>query len=386
MQKYNTIFGQLLKFFSRFEFEKFVKEVGAERHARGVSSWDHFVALMFAQLAGQESLRCIEAGMATQINSLYHLGAKLLNRSSLSYANNHRPATLFEKIFYFILAKCQNIAPKHKFKFKNPLYSIDSTVIELCLSLFEWAKYQKSKGAIRLHFELDHSGYLPKFMVLTTGKVSEHTIAKEIKFKAGDVVVFDRGFLDFGFLNSLDNKGVFYVTRFKSNSAYKVIERKEKTNKNILADQIIELTVDWTHNKYPKKLRRIRVKDPETGKSIVIITNNFKWAATTIAKIYKERWQIELFFKAIKQNLNIKNFIGVSLNAMLSQIWIALIVYLLINYIKFKSKIGLAFSTIISIIPLNLFSRRNLWDFLKYPNKPKGICDLEVLQMTLDFG
>ena len=386
MKNYNTLFAQLLKFFSGYEFKKLVKRHNAERHARGITSWSHFAALMFCQLAGQDSLRSIEAGMATQMSNLYHSGAKPLNRSSLSYANNNRPSALFESIFYWMLSKCQPFAPRHKFRFKNPLYSIDSTVIELCLSLFEWAKYQKVKGAVRLHVKLNHSGYLPSFVVLTTGKVSEYTIAPSIPFERGDVVVFDRGYLDFGYLKSLENKGIYYVTRLKSNSAYKVIERREKTNENIMSDQIIELTKQWTHKKYPGKIRRIRVKDPETKKEIVVITNNFKWAATTIASIYRDRWQIELFFKAIKQHLKIKSFIGTSLNALLSQIWTALITYLLLCYIKFKSKFKWSLCSLSNIMPMNLFSRRNLWDWLNDPYKPKGKGYLDTGQLVLRFS
>lgn len=386
MSNCNTIFAQLLKFFPRYEFKKLVEKHGAERHARGNSSWSHFVALLFCQLAGQDSLRSIEAGMATQISRLYHAGAKPLNRSSLSYANNKRPSALFEDIFYKMLSKCQSVAPKHKFRFKNPLYSIDSTVIDLCLSMFEWATYQKIKGAVRVHVKLNHAGYIPVFAVITTGKTSEYTIAPRIPFEKGDVAVFDRGYLDFGYLKSLDNKGVWYVTRLRRDSVYRIIESNNVNRSNILSDSIIELTNRETSKKYPDRIRKIRAIDPKTKKEIEIITNNFKMAASTIAAIYRDRWQIEIFFKTIKQQLKIKSFIGTTLNGLLSQIWTALTVYLLLSYIKYKSKFRWSIYTLSCIMPMNLFSRRNLWDWLNDPYKQSGADGFNTGQMVLGFS
>lgn len=385
MKNCSTIFAQLLKFFPRYEFEKLVERHRTERHARGNSSWSHFVALLFCQLAGQDSLRSIEAGMATQVSRLYHAGVKPLNRSSLSYANNKRTSALFEDMFYQMLSKCHPVAPKHKFRFKNPLYSIDSTVIDLCLSMFEWATYQKVKGAVRVHVKLNHSGYIPVFAVVTTGKTSEFSVAPSIPFEKGDVAVFDRGYLDFGYLKSLDNKGVWYVTRLRSDSAYRITERRDHNNQNILSDHIIELTDRTTSKKYPGGIRKIRAKDPETKKEIVIITNNLKWSAATIAAIYRDRWQIEIFFKTIKQHLKIKSFIGTTLNGLLSQIWTALIVYLLLSYIKYKSKFRWSIYTLSCIMPMNLFGRRNLWDWLNDPYKQSGRGSPETGQMLLSF-
>lgn len=386
MEKYNTIFSQLLRFFPRYEFEKLVERYQTERHARGVSSWSHFTALLFCQLAGQDSLRSIEAGMATQMGKLYHAGAKPLNRSSLSYANNNRSSSLYEGLFYWMLSKCQSITPKHKFRFKNPLYSMDSTMLELCLSIFPWAKYQKEKGAVRIHVKLNHSGYLPSFVVVTTGKVSEFTVAPDIPFENGDVAVFDRGYLDFGYLNSLDNKGIYYVTRLKSNAAFKIVGRSETKHTNIMSDHIIEMTDRNAAGKYPKRLRKIRVKDLETRKIIVIITNNFDWSASTIAAIYRDRWQIEIFFKNIKQQLKIKSFIGVSLNALLSQIWTALIAYLLLSYIKYKSKFKWSLYSLSCIMPMNLFGRRNLWDWLNDPYKQRGKAEIDTGQLSFELA
>jgi len=363
----------MLKMFSRYEFQESVIETGAEYHARGFTSWNHFVAMLFGQLAGQDSLRTIEAGLATQSKALYHLGINPTHRSTLAYANEHRPHELFKKVFFHMLSKCQEIAPKHKFAFKNPLYAIDATVIPLCLSLYNWAKFRAKKGAVKLHVKLNHSGYLPTFMVVTPGKVHETKVAPSIPLDRGDVAIFDKGYTDFLWYKSLDDKGVIFVTRIKRNAQYDIIERKDVSRfKYIYSDQILKLKGFYSKQKYPDKLRRVRSKDPDTGKIITILTNNFTWSAKTIARIYKERWQIELFFKALKQQLKVKSFVGTSENALLSQLWIALTTYLLLSYLKFKSKFGWSLYTLCSILPVNLFARRNLWDWFSAPFHERG--------------
>lgn len=388
MHHHNTILGQMLKLFSRYEFQKAVSETGTEYHARGFSSWNHFAAMLFGQLSGQDSLRGIEAGLATQSATLYHAGVKPIHRSTLAYANEHRSSELFKKIFLGMLSKCEAIAPKHKFRFKNPLYTIDATIISLCLSLYDWAKFRTAKGAVKLHVKLNHAGYLPTFMVVTAGKVHETQVAPSIPLERGDVAIFDKGYTDFAWYKSLDDKGVSFVTRIKRNAHYDVIERKDVSIfKYIYSDQILKLKGFYSNQKYPERLRRIRSKDPETGKIITILTNNFSWSARTIAQIYKERWQIELFFKCIKQQLKIKSFVGTSKNALLSQLWVALITYLLLSYLKFKSKFSWSLYTLCSILPANLFARRNLWDWLNAPfheksNKPLS----DRTQLSFSFG
>lgn len=384
---HHTLLGQMLQMFPRFEFQKAVSETGTEYHARGFSSWTHFTAMLFGQLSGQDSLRGIEAGLATQSGTLYHMGIKPVHRSTLAYANEHRSHELFKKIFFRMLSKCQSIAPKHKFRFKNPLYSIDATVIDLCLSLYDWAKFRTTKGAVKLHVKLNHSGYLPTFAVVTTGKVHESKVAPFIPLESGDVAIFDRGHTNFKWYKMLDDKGVFFVTRLKKNAYYRVIERKDTDNlKNIYSDQIIELKGFYSSRKFPNRLRRIRSRDPETGKIIVLLTNNFTWSAKTIARIYKERWQIELFFKAIKQLLKVKSFVGTSQNALLSQLWIALIAYLLLSYLKFESKFNWSLYTLCSILPANLFARRNLWDWLNDPYHESSKYSPVSFQPELAFG
>lgn len=376
----------MLQLFPRFEFQKAVFEIGTEYHARGFSSWNHFAAMLFGQLAGQDSLRGIEAGLATQASGLYHLGITPVHRSTLAYANEHRTHELFQSIFFQLLSKCQTLAPKHKLRFKNPLYSIDATVIDLCLSLYDWAKFRTTKGAIKLHVKLNHSGYLPTFAVVTTGKIHESQVAPSIPLDKGDVAIFDRGYTDFEWYKDLDDKGVFFVTRIKKNAYYRIVERKSVDQlRNIYSDQIIELKGFYSKRKYPYRLRRIRSKDPETGKIITLLTNNFAWSAKTIAQVYKERWQIELFFKSIKQQLKVKSFVGTSRNALLSQLWVALIAYLLLSYLKFKSKFGWSLYTLCAILPTNLFSRRNLWDWLNAPFHQRSNAPPQILQQQLSF-
>ncbi|MBL7131827.1 MAG: IS4 family transposase [Candidatus Omnitrophica bacterium] len=386
MHHYNTILSQMLKMFSRYEFQKAVFETKAEYHTRGFSSWNHFVAMLFGQLSGQDSLRGIEAGFATQGANLYHAGIKPIHRSTLAYANKHRSQELFKKTFFWMLSKCEAIAPKHKFRFKNPLYSLDATVIDLCLSLYNWAKFRTTKGAVKLHMKLNHSGYLPAFAVITTGKVHETQVAPSMPLERGDVAIFDRGYTDFKWYKTLDDKGVYFVTRMKKNAYYQVAIRNDTIrHKNIYSDQIVQLKGFYSKQKFPDRLRRIRSKDPETGKIIVILTNNFTWSARTIAQIYKERWQIELFFKCIKQQLKVKSFVGTSKNALLSQLWVALITYLLLSYLKFKSKFAWSLYTLCSILPTNLFSRRNLWDWLNAPFHEKSKAPPEILQLKFSF-
>lgn len=386
MHHHNTLLGQMLQLFSRYEFQKAVSDARTEYHARGFTSWNHFVSMLFGQLSGQDSLRSIEAGLATQARELYHLGVQPIHRSTLAYANEHRSQELFKKIFISMLSKCKPLAPKHKFRFRNPLYSIDTTTIELCLSLYDWAKFHLTKGAVKLHVKLNHSGYLPCFMIVTQGKVNEQTIAPYIPLEKGDVAVFDRGYNNLDWYKTLDDKGVYFVTRLKSNADFKIVERRSVHHpKNIYSDHIIKLKGPLSRHKFTSTLRCIRSKDPETGKIIVILTNNMRWSAKTIAAIYKERWQIELFFRALKQQLCVKSFVGTSKNALLSQLWIALITYLLLSYLKFKSRFNWSLNTLFSILPTNLFARRNLWDWLNAPFHEHSNAPPNILQREFNF-
>lgn len=368
MEKYTSVLAQMLQMIPRYDFQKAVKLFGTERHSKGFSSWGHFVALLFGQLAGQDGLRGVEAGMATQETHLYHLGVRSVRRSTLSYANTHRTHEVFKSVFETMLTKVSSKAPGHKFRFKNDLYSFDATTIDLCLGLHDWAKFRKTKGGIKVQVKLNHSGYVPEFLTVTEAKRHEVKELPKLKLRSGDVVVFDRGFTDFEQFASYCDAGIYFVTRLKKNADYRVVERADvSTYENISSDQIIEMNGFYTKKKCPVRLRRIRVKDPETGKYIVLLTNQMTWSPTTVAAVYKDRWQIEIFFKTMKQNLKIKSFLGTSKNAILSQIWVAMIAYLLLCYMKFVSTYNWTINSLMKVLPTLLFSRRDLWVWLNYP-------------------
>ena len=364
----STILNQILQIIPRLEFQNFVNRHQAEKSAKGFSSWTHFVAMIFAQLSGLDNLRSITNALNSQAKSHYHLGIQHVSRSTLSYANKNRSSKMFGDIFYFLLNKTLPAAPRHKFKFKNPLYSIDSTTIDLCLSVFNWAKFRKTKGGIKLHVKFDHTGYIPVFAVLSDAKANDLTAVSEIPFKKGDVVTFDRGYNDYSFFASLCTKGTYFVTRLKKNAKYRILERKKvKDFKDVSSDQIISFTGFYSIKKCSLKLRRISIKDSESGKYIVILTNNFEWPPDIVGAIYKDRWQIEIFFKAMKQKLKIKSFVGTSKNALMIQIASALITYLLLSYMRFLSTLGWTIYSLASLLPTVLFSRKDLWLWLNEP-------------------
>ncbi len=366
MSHNSTVFAQLLKLISRHEFETLAKEHHTGRAFRKNSRWSQFVAMMMGQLSGRNSLRDMVDNLGAQAHRLYHLGSRLIRRSSLSRINNDKPYTLYEELFSKLLTRCQAKAPSHDFRFKNPLYSLDASIIDLCLSVFPWAEFRTTKAAVKLHVGLNHSGHLPEFFAVTEGNQHEVNIGKLMNFPKGSIVTFDKGYNDYEWYNQLNKKGIFFVTRQKSNAVYRVISRQPVIkSKGLTSDQIIEFTGPITAKKCPIQLRRIGYRDPETSKHYVFLTNNFKLAAKTIAQIYKARWDIELFFKWIKQNLKIKSFVGTSKNAVMTQIWIALCVYLLLAYIKFQSKIRKSAQQILRLLQMNLFEKRDLMALLR---------------------
>jgi hypothetical protein len=364
------MFSQLLQLFARSDFQLLVKETKAERHARGFSCWNQFVSMMFCQLGRAHSLREICHGLSTCEGKLSHLGIDAApKRSSLAYANEHRPWELYQKLFFRLLERCRKEAPfKKKFRFKNKLVSLDSTVIDLCVSVFDWAKFRRTKGAIKLHLLLDHDGYLPCFGVITEGKVHDVKVAWSLSFEPGTVVVDDRGYNDYGLFAKWIEEEVYFVTRMKDNALYTVVEEREVPhNRGILKDQIIVLSGSGAWEKCPYPLRRVEVWDEEKQQTLVFLTNHFGFGATTIAAIYKERWQIELFFKALKQNLKIKTFVGTSANAVKIQVWMALIAILILRYLQLKSTFSWSLSNLVALLRMNLFTYRNLWAWLDQP-------------------
>jgi len=366
MAHHNTIFSQLLKLVSRHEFETLAKEHHEGRQLRKTSRWSQFVALCLGQLAGRHSLRDIESNMIAQSNRLYHLGAKPIARTSLARLNEKQPAKLYESLFAKLYANCQKSAPNHRFRFKNKLYSLDASLIDLSLKIFPWAHYALGKSAMKLHLSLDHNGYIPHFAAITEGKVSDIEMGRTLNYSKGSIVVFDKGYIDYKWFKTLTNKDVFFVTRIRKNAIWKVEERRTvDKSKGLTSDQTITLTGIKPKNIGMPKLRRVGYKDPETGQQYEFLTNNFILSAQTIAEIYKERWQVELFFKWIKQNLKIKSFVGNSKNAILTQIWIALCTYLILAYLKFSAKLGWSLQSMLRILQLNLFMRRDLMALLR---------------------
>jgi len=369
MKTCTSIFAQMLEIVNRNVFERAVREHDAEARCKGFSSWDQFVAMAFAQVAQADSLREIENGLGTCMGKLSHLGlTKAPAKSTLSYANAHRPWEVYQTLFYELYAQCGMAAPHHRFRFKNPLYSLDATTIDLCLSLFPWATFRTTKGAVKMHLLLNHSGYMPAFATITEGNVHESRVAPAVPLPPGSIVAVDRGYNDYEQYQRWTDNEVTFVTREKDNAAYEVVEERETPDRgNIMADQVIRLTGYWAAQKCTDLLRRVVVWDPKKKVTIVLWTNSLALGATTIARIYKERWQIEVFFKAIKQYLRIKTFVGTSANALKTQIWTALIAVLLVKLLQFKSKIGWSLSNLIAMLRFNLFSYRDLWAWLKDP-------------------
>jgi len=386
MNRFSSIFGQILQLFSKREFFETVYATQAERGAKGFGCWDQFVAMLFCQLGQAHSLREICGGLASCFGKAKHLGIKKApKRSTLSYANEHRPWWLYERVFYQLLDKCQQLElGKHRFRFNNKLFSLDATVIELCASLFDWAKFRQTKGAVKLHLLLDHDGYLPVFAHITDGKVHEVQVARAMSFPPGSIVAIDRGYTDYELFWRWTHGGVFFVTRQKNNARYRILEEKPiPQNRNILRDQIIELEGFYSHQKYPGTLRRIEVWDKENKIRIVLLTNHVTFGSTTIAAIYKDRWQIEIFFKTIKQNLRIKTFVGTSPNALLIQIWTALIAILVLKYLKFRSLYQWSVSTLVAMLRYNLFTYRDLWTWINQPFEPPPAL---IMQEQLSFN
>jgi len=335
-----SLFSQLLQHVSRMEFAALAKQHRAERGSKGFTCWTQCVAMLFCHLARADSLREICNGLASCLGKLNHLGiGKAPNKSTLAYANQHRPASLYESLFWSLLARFrarkQTGLPKQRaFRFKNRLLSLDSTIISLCLELFPWAQYRRTKGGVKLHVLLDHSDYMPSYAVITEAKRADVRIAQSLEMKPGSIVAMDRAYNDFELFGRWTRRGVYFVTRLKEGTAYELVEQREvPQNRNILADEIIRLTSSEGQKACPEDLRLVVVWDPEQEREIVLLTNHLDFGATTISAIYRDRWQIELFFKALKQNLKIKTFIGTSENALRTQIWTALIALLLLRWL-----------------------------------------------------
>jgi hypothetical protein len=390
MVKTASLFSQLLEQVPRTEFAALAKKHDAERHARGFTCWTQFVGMLFCQLAHADSLREICNGLACCLGKLVHLGIKNApNKSTLSYANQHRPAALYEDLLWNLLGRFRErgqLGPRqHKFRFKNKLLALDSTTVSLCLSLFPWATFRRAKGGVKAHVLLDLDDHMPSFVLISEAKRHDSKILRLLRLAAGSIIVMDRAYNDYKQFAAWIVQGVFFVTRMKENAVYEVVRRLTvPQNRNILSDEIIRLTGATAQSKCPHLLRRIVVWDEDNQREIVLLTNPLDIGATTLADIYRERWKIELFFKALKQNLKVKSFVGVSENALRIQIWTALIAMLLLKWLHHLSQAAWSLSNLASMLRLNLFTCRDLTQWLNDPfNTPPLVPVPEQLELAL---
>jgi hypothetical protein len=373
-----TIFRQILQQINRNIFHKAVQQYKTDKHSKGINSWTHLTAMLFCHLSKAQSIREITNGLLSATGNLNHLGiqGKTPSRSSLSYINEHRDWRMFRE-FYFMLKEdlhSKGYLKREKFKrIKRKIYMLDSTVISLCLKVFDWAKYRKQKGAIKLHTMLDYDGCMPAYLCMTAGKQADVKHAQYMLLPKKSVVVADRGYQDFSMLLDWDKNDIYFVIRLKKSINHEMIKEltlRSSDEDKILKDELIMLTEDGTKDEYPKAIRRVAVYEEENDKVIEFITNNLTWTASTIAELYKQRWRIEIFFKELKQHLKIKSFIGTNENAMWIQIWTALITLLLLRYLKEIAKYGWSLSNLIAFLRMNLFVKIMLVDWLDNPFRP----------------
>jgi hypothetical protein len=372
-----SCFAQMLALIDRTAFARAVQQHQAERGTKGFSCWDQFVSMLFCQMASAHSLREICGGLATALGKLVHLGVRRTpTRSTLAYANAHRPWQLYESVFYDLLHRCQVLAAtkRRRFRFKNPLRTLDSSLIELCAQVFDWARFQRTKGAIKLHLQLDHQGCLPCWALVTEGDVNDVRVAQTLTFAPGTIVVVDRGYLDYALYQRWTVTHVGFVTRPRTNMLYHVLDRRPVSARGpVLADEVIRLTGPHAPERCAVPLRQVTIWDETQQRRLTFLTNLLHLAASTIAAIYKERWQIELLFKALKQHLKIKTFVGTSENAVQVQIWIALLAMLLLKFLQLKSTWPWSLSTLAALLRFNLLTYRDLWAWLNAPFEPPAL-------------
>lgn len=368
-----TLFSQIISKLDRSKFNRLVDEGEADKHNKGFNSWTHLVSMLFCQFAKSQSVRDISNGLRSATGNLNHLGIqKAPSKSSISYQNKNRDYTLFKSYYYQLLGSLGQQAgfKRVKFKIKSKIFLLDSTTISLSLSLFNWAKYKTAKGAVKVHTLLDYDGNLPAYVNITDGKTADNKGAYDIPLLKGSVIVADRFYNDFPLLNIWDSNGVHFVIRHKENLKFKSVKEiplPENRHQHILKDEIIELTGVLSVTKYPKQLRRVSIWDEENQQVIELITNQLTWTANTIGELYKSRWQVEIFFREIKQLLHIKSFIGTSENAVMIQIWTALITILVLKVLKALAKFNWHLSNLVAFIRLNLFVKIDLQIWLDKP-------------------
>lgn len=385
MSHYNTLFSHLLAQLPRHQFEKLVFKYQGDRYIKRLSTWNQLEVLLYAQCSGHQSLREIETGFLSQASKLYHLGLPdKICRNTLSNANSKRDWRIYQDFFYGLLARCKDLTPKHKFRFKNPLHSLDATTISLCLSVFPWSKIKHKKGAIKMHFQYDHDGDIPSFMIVTKGHDSDvQTAKRHFPVSRDSIYCFDRGYVDYAWFRRLDEAGAFFVTRLKKDRKYHVVgqHRSFSGKAGIRSDEIVQLVT----GKYTKWLRLVRYYDQERDEVFEFISNNLQLPGRTIADIYKGRWQIEAFFRWIKQNLKIKTFLGTSQNAVLTQIWAAMSYYLLLAYLKYQTKYRHSLYYLHRLIRASLLLKLTLIDVLSLNERRLSRVRDDDLQLLFAF-
>lgn len=365
MNSGQTIFSQLMEFLPTYEFRQCVKRYNGNYKVKSFSCWDQFLSMAFAQLTYRESLRDIQACLRVAQNKLYHMGFRgKISRNTLANANQVRDWRIYADFAQVLISIARPLYAKDNFglELEQTVYALDSTIIDLCLSLFPWATFRKRKGAIKLHTLLDLHGSIPTMIFITHGKIHDVKILDNLLIEPGAIYVMDRGYMDFARLHKIQRSSAFFVTRAKKNFDFKRLYSHDVSkDTGIQCDQTIVLMGFYSKKDYPEKLRRIRLLDPETGKRLIFLTNNFKLPAKTITDLYRSRWQVELFFKWIKQHLRIKAFYGTSENAVKTQIWIAISVYVLVAIVKKQMKLDLSLYTILQILSISLFEKVPLY-------------------------
>ena len=368
-----TLFSQIISKLDRFSFSKIVAKHQTDKHQKGYNSWTHLVSMLFCQFAKSQSVRDISNGLRSATGNLNHIGiAKAPSKSTISYQNKHRSWELFRDYYYHLFQHLGQHArfKRVKFRIKSKIFLLDSTIIILCLSLFDWAKYKTAKGAVKMHTLLDYDGNLPVYINITNGKTADNKGAYDIPLIPRSVIVADAFYNDFSLLNVWDSNKVFFVIRHKENLQFNKIkenELPENRHEHIIIDEIIELKSKSSKMKYAKRLRRVVVWDEKNQNTIELITNQMTWSCNTISELYKSRWDIEIFFREIKQLLHIKSFIGTSENAVMIQIWTALITILILKALKALAKYNWHLSNLVAFIRLNMFVKINLQKWLDKP-------------------
>ncbi len=365
-----TVFAQLMDFVPAYEFRQCVERYKGNYKVKTFSCWDQFLCMAFAQLTYRESLRDIEACLRVAKTKLYHMGIRgKVSRNTLAHANETRDWRIYAEFAQVLIRTARELYAGENFgvELKQTVYALDATIIDLCLSVFPWAKFRRSKAAVKLHTLLDLRGNIPVIISVTPGKIHEVNILDKLMIEAGAIYIMDRAYMDFARLYRIHQSQAYFVTRAKRNFVFKrLYSQPVDKSKGIQADQIVTVTGFYSLKDYPEKLRRVRYFDAITNKRLIFLSNNFTLPATVIAQLYKCRWQVELFFKWIKQHLRIKKFYGTTENAVKTQIWIAIAVYVLVAIIKKRLKLDRSLYTILQILSVTLFEKTPILRALSY--------------------